>query len=149
MTIDLPDPFVDERGSISNLLSIPKKRLGQDVDPLGLKVGNVALIRSPRGAIRSNHYHREDWHYLYVLSGRMLYFEREVGAEHVPTATWVSKGRRIFTPANREHAVLFLDDSEILSMARNPQTHAEHEADVVRVPFLSREYADALLKEYP
>ena len=135
MTVVLPEPFVDDRGSIQNLISVP--------------IGNVALIRSKRGVIRSNHMHKQDWHYLYVLSGRILYFEREVGEKHVPSAKWYSKGSMVFTRPLKEHAVLFLSDSEILSMARNPQTHNEHEEDVVRVSFLSREYADALLKEYP
>jgi quercetin dioxygenase-like cupin family protein len=133
--IELFTAFSDERGTITNLVSVP--------------VGNVSLIRSKRGAIRSNHYHKEDWHYLYVLSGRMLYFEREVGADHVPMARWVSKGGMIFTQANREHAVLFLEDSDVLSMARDSQVHEQHEEDVVRVSFLTREYADKLLKEYP
>ena len=128
-------PFVDERGSIQNLLSTP--------------VGNVALIKSMRGVIRSNHWHRRDWHYLYVLSGRILYFEREVGSRSLPPGIWASKGRMILTRAGREHAVLFLSDSEVLSMSRNAQTHDEHELDVVRVDFLSREYADLLLREYP
>jgi dTDP-4-dehydrorhamnose 3,5-epimerase-like enzyme len=135
MNIELTEPFVDERGSIQNLLSSP--------------IGNVALIKSGRGVIRSNHYHKEDWHYLYVLSGRMLYFERDVGLKSTPRPELVSKGQMVLTSAKREHAVLFLEDSEVLSMSRSAQTHDEHEADVVRVPFLSREYADALLEEYP
>jgi quercetin dioxygenase-like cupin family protein len=134
--IEIPvSEFVDERGSIVNLVS--------------QRIGNVALISSKRGAIRSNHFHKKDWHYLYVLSGRMLYFERGVGEKDFPPGELISKGQMVFTEVNREHAVLFLDDSEILSLARNPQMHDAHEADVVRVPFLSRQYADNLLKEYP
>ena len=135
LMIRLPKPFVDERGSIQNLLSVP--------------VGNVALIKSKRGAIRSNHFHRKDWHYLYVLSGRVLYFERPIGFKGFPPSIVCGEGSMVFTMPATEHAVLFLADSEVLSMARNPQTHDEHEEDVVRVSFLSREYADALLKEYP
>lgn len=145
MKCDISPPFVDARGSIQNLFSS-----FVETDPVGITtIGNVALIKSRRGAVRSNHWHKEDWHYLYVLSGQMLYFERAVGEKRIPVGEWVSEGRMIYTPANKEHAVLFLADSEILSLARNPQTHDEHEADVVRVPFLTREYADALLEEYP
>jgi dTDP-4-dehydrorhamnose 3,5-epimerase-like enzyme len=133
--VHLPKPFEDERGSILNLRS--------------MRIGNVSLIRSVRGAIRSNHYHKLDWHYLYMLSGRMLYFERDVGSESIPMATWVHEGQMVLTRANTEHAVLFLSDSEVLSMARDMQTHDEHESDVVRVSFLTREYADRLLQEYP
>lgn len=149
MKIDVPPPFIDARGSIRNLLSVPKSAFYDRDIANDAKIGNVALIKSKRGAVRSNHYHKEDWHYLYVISGRMLYFERAVGEKRIPVGEWVSEGRMIFTRANMEHAVLFLEDSEILSLARNPQTHDKHEADVVRVPFLTREYADALLEEYP
>jgi quercetin dioxygenase-like cupin family protein len=128
----LEAPFVDERGLILNLVSLP--------------VGNVSIIRSKYGAIRSNHYHKEDWHYLYMLSGQMLYFEREVGDRVLHDPIRVSAGQLIWTAANIEHAVLFLDDSEVLSMARDAQTHEEHEADVVRVSMLDRETADKWLK---
>jgi dTDP-4-dehydrorhamnose 3,5-epimerase-like enzyme len=133
--VRLPEPFVDERGSILNLRS--------------MAIGNVSLICSKRGSIRSNHYHKNDWHYLYMLKGRMLYFERDVGCDHIPEATWIWEGQMVLTRANMEHAVLFLENSEVLSMARDTQVHKAHEADVVRVNFLTREHADRLLEVYP
>lgn len=149
MRVELPEPFVDERGSIQNVLSVVRTARKLGPGETGGTIGNVALIRSPRGAIRSNHYHKEDWHFLYMVSGRMLYFVRDVGMKSFPPGELVDEGQMVFTPVCREHAVLFLSDSVLLSMARDAQTHEKHEADVVRVSYLSREYADELLKVYP
>jgi quercetin dioxygenase-like cupin family protein len=60
--VPLDDPFVNESGAIQNLVLKP--------------VGGMAVITTKAGALRSNHYHRTDWHYIYVVSGRVLYFER-------------------------------------------------------------------------
>jgi quercetin dioxygenase-like cupin family protein len=111
------DSFANGNGVVDNLL-------------LGA-CGGVSLIRSPRGVVRSNHYHKTDWHFLHVLSGGVLYIEREL--PHLDAHYYVSAGQTFFTPPNVPHVVLFLLDSVLISMSRLARTHAEHESDVVRV----------------
>ena len=55
--IKLPDPYVDERGLIQVLTDLP--------------ISSVLVIRSKKGAVRGNHYHKEDFHYCYLASGLM------------------------------------------------------------------------------
>ena len=72
--VDLALPFTDERGYIQPLVDFP--------------IGSVLVISSKSGSIRGNHYHKEDFHYSYLASGRMLYYHRPAGRPyhnlHIP-----------------------------------------------------------------
>lgn len=116
--VELDPPFVNDAGAIQNLLLH--------------ECGSVALIRSKAGSVRSNHYHRTDWHYLYVFSGEMLYQARRVGGTSYPPAQRVRSGQMVFTPPMVEHRTTFPVDTVLISMARLPRDHATHEADLVR-----------------
>ena len=61
--VSLPEPFINDKGIIQNLLLFP--------------ITSIAVITSKAGSVRSNHYHKTDWHYLYILSGSMKYYEKE------------------------------------------------------------------------
>jgi len=118
-TVPLPAPFVNHNGSIQNLVLKPMR--------------SVTALTSVKGAVRANHYHKTDWHYTYVASGRVAYYERAIGAEDVPEPTVYGPGQMFFTPPLREHTMVFLEDSLIITMAKNVRSHEEHEADLVRV----------------
>jgi dTDP-4-dehydrorhamnose 3,5-epimerase-like enzyme len=123
--------FVDARGEIKNLLLTP--------------ITSVAEIRSVRGAIRANHYHLTDWHYTFVVSGQVLYFERDVGSTEVPKHQTINPGQMFFTPPMREHAMLFSQDSVIMTFAKNIRSHENHEGDLVRVTVVSADLAKRLV----
>jgi quercetin dioxygenase-like cupin family protein len=86
--------------------------------------------------VRSNHYHLTDWHYMYVLRGSFDYYARPVGSTEPPVVTRVGQGEMIFTPPMEEHATLFLEDSELLVVSRNPRDQESYEADTRRVTVL-------------
>lgn len=119
--IALPTAFVDDRGSIRNL------HLGA--------AGGVSLIECKPGTYRSDHYHREDWHYLYVERGSIEYRWRKVGETDVHRLT-VTPGQMIFTPPMVEHTTFFPYYTKLVSISRFGRDHATHEADLVRVPRL-------------
>lgn len=117
--VPLPPCFINAAGSIQNLLEQP--------------CGGVSIIRSRAGSIRSQHYHREDSHFLYVLSGCMHYYERPVGSTEKPAPVIVKAGEMVFTPAMVEHATVFPEDTVLVSMSKRARTHEAHEEDLVRV----------------
>lgn len=122
----LPEPFVDERGSIQNLFEA-----AEDEEP----ARGVAVIESKAGTVRSNHWHRTDWHYLYVLKGALVYEWRDAegpGAE-VKRAE-LRTGALLFTGPKVWHRVTFAADTTLVSVSRLSRRHAEHEADLVRDP---------------
>ena len=68
--INLQNPFVDERGSIQPLVDLMMK--------------SAVMIESKSGSLRANHYHKTDWHYCYVISGRIEYYHRELNSKKEP-----------------------------------------------------------------
>lgn len=122
------DPgFVNDNGEIVNLLLTP--------------LTSIAEIASKKGAVRANHYHKTDWHYAYVLAGSVLYFERPIGSTEVPAPRYFGEGSMFFTRPMVEHAMLFPEPTRIMTFAKNVRDHETHEADVVRVEFVTPEIA--------
>lgn len=117
--VALPPPFADARGEILPLVDVPMK--------------SCVLISSRRGAVRANHYHRTDWHYCYVLSGRIEYWHRPVGGKAAPERVCIEAGQMFFTGPMVEHAMVFPEDTVFLAFGRNSRAQEVYEADVVRV----------------
>lgn len=125
--IPLPEPFVNDAGIIQNLMLHP--------------ITSVAIIISNSDTIRANHYHMSDWHYSYIVSGRIVYFEREVGNQIIPKPLTYTSGQMFFTPPMMEHAMYFPCQTTFVTLAKNVRSHENHEADLVRVEFMTKELA--------
>jgi hypothetical protein len=89
--------------------------------------------------MRANHYHKTDWHYAYVVSGKILYFERPVGSKEIPEPRVFLAREMFFTPPMREHVMVFPMETIFITMARNVRSHENHEADLVRVEFITND----------
>src|SRR4051812_44471173 len=83
--VPIDEPFRNDAGTITNLV-------------LG-KFGGGELLVCNEGSIRSNHWHRSDWHYLYVLAGEVWYYWLKLGAGNDETKRRVfTAGQMFFTP---------------------------------------------------
>jgi quercetin dioxygenase-like cupin family protein len=118
--VPLGSSFVDDRGVIQNLLHTP--------------INSVAIITSKAGTERSNHWHKTDFHYLYVMDGEMEYWERNIDGSNVKSRIFKA-GQMFFTPPKKVHKVKFIKDTTLLSFSRNVRDHEHHEEDVVREKF--------------
>ena len=114
--IDLPERYISDAGYIQNLVEE--------------QCGGVGLIVSLAGSVRGNHYHRQDYHYLYVVDGTFRYYYRK-GSEVLTIE--VRAGQMLYTPPLEAHAQLFLEDTVLISISKLPRTHESHEDDVVRL----------------
>ena len=56
------------------------------------------MIESKAGSLRANHYHKTDWHYCYVLSGKNKYFYRDLKSNKKPELLIVEKGAIWYLP---------------------------------------------------
>ena len=121
--LKLDEAHADARGAIQSLVNFPVK--------------NVSLISSKKGSLRSNHYHKTDWHYMFVLSGRADYYFRATGSDEPPKKIVLNKGDLIFTPPMEDHTTVFSEDTELLVMSRNPRDQESYESDVVRVELIN------------
>jgi oxalate decarboxylase/phosphoglucose isomerase-like protein (cupin superfamily) len=122
--VPLDAPFVNATGVIQNLLLSP--------------ITSVAIITSKAGSVRSNHWHHENWHYLFVISGSMEYYERSVDtspekANREPIV--VKAGEMVFTRPYYVHRTVFLEDTVLISLGHGIKDHEHHEADLVREEF--------------
>jgi len=121
--VPLDNPFINSAGWIQNLVLKP--------------ISCVSIIESKNNSMRSNHYHKTDYHYLYVLIGCVIYLEREVGDIKIPEPVIYNSGSMIFTPPMVEHTTIFPKETTLISMSKNPRSHENHENDLVRVDFIS------------
>ena len=118
---NIPPDFTDERGDIIKLLDDGKTN-----------IKSVLLITCKKGAIRANHYHKKDTHYVYMMYGSMEYTEQDLKTKKTDTIV-VKKGDMIFTPPMMPHAMKFLEESAFLTLATESRHHDHYEEDTVRI----------------
>lgn len=123
--VSLEAAHEDDRGFIQCLVNLPTR--------------NVSFIFSRKGSVRSNHYHKTDWHYMYILSGSMDYYYRPNGQTGEIKKVNLKKGDMVFTPPMEEHTTYFPEDTQFLAISRNPRDQKAYEADVVRVKLVDPE----------
>jgi len=117
--VELDPAHVDDRGEIIPLVDAPMQ--------------SAVMITSKKGTVRANHYHKTDWHYCYVVSGRIEYYHRPTGTDGEPERVVVEAGQLFFTPPMDDHAMVFLEDTVFLTLGRNPRDPQSYESDVVRI----------------
>jgi len=116
--------FVDQRGGITRIL-----------DDENFAVHSILYITSKTGTIRSNHYHKTDAHWCYLVSGKAEYYEKPVSGgeiEHTP----LEAGDMVYSDSMIIHAVRFTEDSVLLAFSRNPRNQECYEEDTVRVELI-------------
>ena len=130
------------------------KNKQRDVDPRGEilsivdePVQNVSIITCNPGALRSNHYHHTDFHFMYVLEGEIDYFFKELNSDEVHYIK-VRTGDNIFTPDNEIHATYFPVKTRLIVSSKFPRDQATYEKDTVRVPFVTYENIQEMLESY-
>lgn len=110
-------------------------------------VSNVSIITCNAGSIRSNHYHKKDFHFMYVLDGKIDYFYRNILTEEIKYLS-VLPGQNIFTPNKEIHATYFPVDTKLIVSSCNPRDQSTYEEDTVRVEFLNKENLQEMLNKY-
>lgn len=123
----------DARGGIVSIVDEP--------------VMNVSIITCNPGAIRSNHHHLADFHFMYVLEGEIDYFYKEPGTEEVKYIK-VRQGDNIFTPDNEIHATYFPVTTRLIVSSKLPRDQETYERDTVRVPFVTEDNIQEMLAKY-
>jgi len=110
--------YADERGKITDILE-------------RVEIDCVTLITSKRGARRGDHYHKESVQYTFVLEGS-LELLTQVPEGEIET-TIIKAGDLAFTPPMEKHALVALEDSEILVLTCGPRGGMNYEEDTYRL----------------
>ncbi len=123
LTKNIQPIFTDDRGDIVSLF-----------DEGDQKIASVLLITCKKGAIRANHYHKEDSHYSYMLSGKMEYIEEPPpGEKGKREGAIIEAGDMVYTPPMRAHKMTFLEDSVFIALATKSRKEGAYEDDTVRI----------------
>ena len=64
-------------------------------------------VYSKKGSVRANHYHKKDKHFIYVISGEILYFYKDRKKGSKTNIKLMKKNNLFFTPAMQEHMAYF------------------------------------------
>ena len=119
--VDLKNKFEDKRGFIQPLCDLNMK--------------SASLIYTKPNQWRANHYHKKDWHFIYVIKGEFeYYFRRTNSNEKIKKIVKVNE--LLFTGPMIDHAMLYTKETEILVMSKNPRDQKTYEEDTVRIDFM-------------
>jgi len=91
----------------------------------------VTLITSKKGAIRGNHYHKDTFQWVYIISGQMKLFA-QMPEEEVESTT-LNRGDIALTPPLERHAFIALRDTEFMVFTRGPRGGDDYEKDTFRL----------------
>jgi hypothetical protein len=136
--------------TISKLFSNSKRdsdSRGEILSIVDAKIQNVSIITSNANIIRSNHYHKKDFHFMYVLEGKIDYFYKTINDDTVNYIE-VLKGNNIFTPNLEIHATYFPVPTKLIVSSGFPRDQKTYEKDTVRVDFLNKDNIKEFLKKY-
>lgn len=115
--------FEDDRGFISRLV---------DTDEYPLRA--VLYITSKKGSVRANHYHKKDAHFVYCLSGRFRYSEKNMTKKNAKVESVILKpGDLVLSKPGIAHAMEFLEDTVFLAFTTEKRNQDLYEEDIKRV----------------
>jgi uncharacterized RmlC-like cupin family protein len=117
--IALAPSFIDTRGTITDLLN-------------DVPIASVGIVTSHTGAVRGNKYQRSADKYIYVIKGRVEWVSRRHGDDGAKTTVF-STGDFFLVPAMMEHAMRFLEDTDLLELTTKSRARNDYEDDTVRL----------------
>src|SRR3972149_7147463 len=115
--------FVENRGFIARIIDQEK-----------LKIKAILYIESKAGSIRGNHYHKTECHYVYCLSGKFKYSERNIQSHNSHIESRIIKpGNLVLTHPMVVHAMEFIEDSVFMAFTTKNREQIQYEKDTVRL----------------
>lgn len=108
----------DQRGVIVDLLE-------------NQNVNAITFISIKKGAVRANHYHKKTTQWNYITQGKIKLVTQ---VENGPIEeTFLTKGEMAVTYPMEKHALLGMEDSEMLVFTEGPRGGKEYESDTFRL----------------
>jgi quercetin dioxygenase-like cupin family protein len=121
--IKIKPEFIDDRGSISRILDQDK-----------IKIRSVLYITGKKGSARANHYHKKDYHFVYCLSGKFRYSEKNINNPKAKLSSVILlPGDLVLTKPMVFHAMDFLEDSVFVAFSSETREQNAYEKDTKRI----------------
>ena len=126
-----------------------KDKRGDIISIVDHEVSNVSIITCNSNSIRSNHYHLKDFHFMYVLEGKIDYFFKDIDNKKDNTSyIEVNVGETIFTPNLEIHCTYFPIKTTLIVSSCYPRDQVTYEKDTVRVDYIDHNNLDYYLNHY-
>jgi dTDP-4-dehydrorhamnose 3,5-epimerase-like enzyme len=116
--VQIPQQFSDHRGEIINIADGA--------------LGDVAVIHSNQNSVRANHYHKNDWHLTYVVSGSVIYSWKKKISDNWEELR-ISKDQLFYTPPTVIHKMFFEEKTTIIAVSAMSRLSESYEADTIRI----------------
>tara|TARA_A200000113_G_C8570891_1_gene259245 strand:+ start:59 stop:487 length:429 start_codon:yes stop_codon:yes gene_type:complete len=139
--------MVSANSKLIKSLTRDKDTRGSIISIVDDNIKNVSLISCNAGSIRSNHYHYNDFHYMYVLEGEIDYFYKDLKNEKIGYFK-VKKDDIIFTPNKEIHATYFPVETRLIVSSNLPRDQKTYEKDTVRINFINEHNLEQMLEKY-
>ncbi len=124
----LKPEFTDVRGAITRIINKPK-----------IKVQAVLLLTHKRGTIRGNHYHKKDSHWVYCVSGKFRYYEKDTKKKSAKTSFVVLRpGDLVYSKPGVAHAMEAIIDTVFLAITTEKRQQKNYESDLVRIDIVGK-----------
>ena len=108
----------DDRGAIMDLIE-------------RANINAVTFISFKKGAVRGNHYHKQTTQWNYVLRGKIRLVAQ--AGDQVPEEAILESGGFAVTEPMEKHALVGVEDSEMLVFTQGPRGGKEYESDTFRL----------------
>ncbi|NGO06894.1 cupin domain-containing protein [Streptomyces sp. HC44] len=89
------------------------------------------VIESEAGSVRGNHYHLNESHLMYVVSGRMIYLEED--DDRGISVADVGPGESVISPKGVPHATVFPEHTVFVTLSDWDRRGHRYEDEIVRV----------------
>lgn len=116
--VNIQTSFRDERGEIIDLIE-------------NEAINAITIVTFRKGAVRGNHFHKYTTQWNYLMSGRIKLITQNPGEEIVETI--MAPGDLTVTLPNDRHALMALEDSEVMVFTKGPRGGKEYESDTFRL----------------
>ena len=127
--IKVETSFVDDRGEIIDLIE-------------NEEINAVTIVTFRKGAVRGNHYHKETLQWNYLTSGKIRLITQIVGQS--ATETIMRPRDFVLIEPNVRHALVALEDSELMVFTKGPRGGKEYETDTYRLDIPLVEHSGSL-----
>ena len=96
-------------------------------------IHHVAVVRSNKGAVRGNHYHKETTQYMLITKGALEYWHKPLESEGEAECILLQQGDFVETPPNEIHALNIVEDNEFVVFTTGLRGGQDYEADTFRI----------------
>ena len=115
-------------------LELHEDNRGSIVDVFYKKnINHVAVVKSYKGSIRGNHYHKETTQHMLITKGSLEYWFRPLGSIEEPKFILLKEGDFVSTPPNEVHALKIVEDNEFVVFTEGVRGGKDYELDTFRI----------------